>query len=329
MGRERPWHGLAHRAGVSLKRMGAVFVVMLPACSPGPARELAPPASYSVTQPSQLPRQITIALDQHNGYLRAPVKINGRDVGQFLLDTGSAQTAISPAVANRLNLPAGDAGVASGIGGREGFVYRHAQAVVVGDLRLEGQRLAALDLHAFSDSVGRFVSGLLGFHAFGHVPVTIDYQLSTLTVYHPDQFEPPPEAQAHRLWVSKGLPLVRASVGQGHEIWLIIDTGADTHVTLPIACAVAWPDIVLLEHSGRGRSKGIGGSVPSIHTWLTSMSLLGLQLHDVPVTFEPAQADHRDQQRIVGRIGSKMLKHFRLTFDRANGRVWVQWRPEG
>lgn len=326
---ERPWHRLGRLAGASLKLVWACVVVAAPACRPPPQASPPPAPPFSVTRPSRLPRRLAIRLDQHNGYLRAPVTINGQDAGQFLIDTGSALTAVSPTVAERLRLPSGEPGVARGIGGHEGFVYRHAQVVVVGDLRLEGQRLAALDLHAFSDSAGRFVGGLIGFGAFGAVPFTINYRSPTLTVYDPGRFQPPPEARAHRLWVANGLPMVRASIGDGHEVWLILDTGADTHVTLPIACAAAWPDIVLVKNSGRGRSKGIGGSVPSIHTWLTSMSLWDLQLHDVPVTFEPAPADHQAPQRVVGRIGSKMLKYFQLTFDPANGRVWVQWRPEG
>ena len=246
-----------------------------------------------------------------------------------MIDTGSTENAVLPAIADQLYLSKGSGGVANGIGGHKAFTYRNAESLSIGGLVLNGNQLAALDLHWFTSSFGGMVSGIIGFHAFGQVPLTIDYQKSLLTVHHPDHFQPPSGAKAYRLWSYRGLPMIRVVVGQKHEAWLIVDTGAETHITLPMACAVTWPDIVMVPTTSPGRARGVGGSVSTVHTWLTSIRLLGLDLRRTPVSFEAqASTPQRPHMLPIGRIGNQLLRHFHLTFDPKNNRLWVRWRGD-
>ena len=303
-------------------------VIVTSGCHP-PRNDLGTNTSvHSVTSPTQLPPQITIPLTQHNGYLRTRVKINGRDAGLFMLDTGSAHSAVLPVIAKQLGLSKSGRGVATGVGGIENFAYHHVESLSVGSLRLAANRLAGLDdLHEFGDAFGGVLAGLIGYSAFGQAPFTIDYRASTLTVYNPATFRPDPTAVSQPVWIHGGVPAIQAVIGNGHEVWLIVDTGADDHIALPRSCATRWPDIVLTPSTGRGRAKGIGGSVNTIRGWLTSVTLFGVVLENVPVSFEEGHAVVESGRRVVGRVGSHVLKDFRLTFNPGKNRLWIKQQP--
>jgi len=312
-------------------RLGLVCaILMTQACRPQPRTPTDPPLPpYAIEQPDQLPAQLTIPLREYNGYLRTPTRVNGQDAGVFLIDTGSTQSIISLTTASGLNLPKGRPGVTNGIAGQETFIHAQVQTLSIGELLLHGRELPMLNLHRFHRPLGEIVGGIVGFSAFGGVPFTIDYQPPSLTVYQPSRFQPHPEAQAHRLWLYRGIPVIRAVVGNGHAVWLMIDTGSDKQVTLPRSCLTRWPDIVLVPQTGRGQSKGIGGTIGNVNTWLDSITLLGLELRQIPVSFEPDQPTPSAQKKPIGRIGGNLLKHFRLTFDPTHQRIWVHWLPKG
>lgn len=290
-----------------------------------------PPVLHDVRNPSRLPEAVSIPLIEHNGYLRMAVKINHDDAGLFMLDTGSNKTVVRPLLADDLALPLGSSGTVDGIGGRENFVSRHVDSVTAGDLLLDCKQVATLDLYRFNDSFSSYLHGIVGYPALGRAPWSIDYQRSLLTVYRPGTFRPEPRETSHRLLPYHRLPAIRATIGHGQDVLLIIDTGADTHITLPIGFAVKWPNAIMVPVTSRGKSIGIGGSVPVVHSWLKSIRIFGLDLQGVPVSFESSQGAHQSGRSnvLVGRVGHRLLKDFRLTFDNAKRQVWTQWRGAG
>lgn len=254
--------------------------------------------------------------------------MNGHDAGLFMFDTGSSLGVVSTGVAGRLRLPTGESGTATGVGGTQAFDFRPIRRLEFGGLEMTDARLAAISLHGMSRGLGTSVSGMIGIRSLGGLPFTLDYGDSTLTVYRRDAFKPPegvPVFPARFDLV--GLPMITAEVGNGHKVWLILDSGADNALTLPRKCLEQWPQIVSVPNSGAGASSGIGGSVASTQTWLKEFKLLGLNLKDTPVTFETATGALARQSKPIGRIGGEMLKNFRLTVDPRSGRIWAQWMP--
>jgi len=271
---------------------------------------------------------LKIKLRQHRGYLFAPARINGRYAGQFIFDTGSSLGIVSTGVAERLGLPTLMKSKATGIGGVQAFEFRPIDRLEFGGLGVAADKLAAISLHPMSAGIGTSVSGLIGIRALAGLPFTINYTDSTLTVYRRDRFKPPtdtPMFPARFDFV--GLPMVSARIGNGHEVWLILDSGADNELTLPRKCLKDWPAIVAVTGSGAGASAGIGGSVASTRTWLGSLRVFGLELKNTPVIFEQPPEVFSRQRKPIGRIGGALLKNFRLTFDSRRGRIWAQWLP--
>ncbi len=284
--------------------------------------------AFSVNQPANLPDKLTIPLREHRGYLFAPARINGRSAGLFMFDTGSNLPVISTGVAERLNLPAAGTSKAVGIGGSQGFQYRVIQHLEFGGLEVKANRVAAISLHGMSRGIGTSVAGLIGIRELNGLPFTLDYSDNTLTIYRPDAFVPPEGVQPTRARFDfAGLPVVGAEIGQGHRVYLILDSGADNDLTLPRKCLSLWPDIVSTPGSGAGRSSGIGGAVASTRTWIKTLKVFGLTLHDMPVQFEQAPDIFNRQPRPIGRIGGSFLKNFRLTVDPKRSLIWAEWLP--
>ncbi len=284
-------------------------------------------SAFSVTRPEQLPKALKVKLHQHGGYLLARVRIDGQDAGMFMFDTGSSLNVISTGVAGRLGLPTAGTSQATGVGGTQPFTFRTVRSLEYGGLGLVGDKLAAISLHQMSQALGTSISGLIGARALGGLPFTIDYTDSTLTVYRRDMFTPPPGVSVYPARFDFGVPMVAAEIGNGHKVWLILDSGADNELTLPLRCLEDWPELVAVPGTGPGHSAGIGGTVASTKTWLGSLDIFGLNLRNTPVNFEKPPAVFARQPRPIGRIGGALLKNFRLTIDPRRGLIWAQWLP--
>jgi len=288
----------------------------------------APASRYSLNTPDELPDSVTIQLSNHKGYLFAPTTINGKRAGLFMFDTGSNLAVISTGVAGRLGLPASGAGQATGVGGQQAYRYRTYDSMVFGGVELKSNRAAAISMHGMSRGIGASVGGLFGVRELAGLPFTLDYSNDTLRIYRPDAFTPPKNVEpvtGH--FDFAGLPVVRAELGQGRKVYLILDSGADNELTLPRKCLTLWPDIVTTPGTGSGRSAGVGGTVASTYTWVDTLEVFGLTLKDMPVQFEQAPEVFNRQPYPIGRVGGAFLKNFRLTMDPKRRLIWAQWLP--
>ena len=281
---------------------------------------------FSTRRPESLPARLPIALTRQDPFLFVNARVNGQDAGLFLLDTGSTLNIIGQGVAARLHLPSSGRGTVIGIGGEERFTYRRIQSLSVAGLDLEHRVLASLNLHRFTRPLGVPVNGVLGCRAFQSLPITIDYESATLTIHRPGSFRGPVDVPAVPLVSYAGLPSVEAEVGKAHRVWLVLDTGAHVHVTLPLSCARKWPDIVAVAATGPRRSIGVGGRVGGMHAWLSSLRIFGCDLSGVPVTFDASGPEEGGAEPVIGRVGNGLLKSFILTLAPQEGLVWAQPR---
>lgn len=292
---------------------------------PSAAAEAAPARALTMDQP------VTVALREHRGYLFVQTAIDGRPAGWFMLDTGSSLNIVAKGVAGRLQLPRieGEHTV-TGVGGQDTFSFHRTQWVSFGVWHVPLDRLAALDMHRFSQSVGLSTAGILGFAALSSQPFTLDMPSQRLTLYPRDGFEPPKDATAFRYEVVNRLPYVWAEVGEGRTVLLLLDTGAGQSLVLPDRVLHQWPQLLRVPETGGGVTAGVGGAVRARQSWLRSLNLPGRTLTDVPVSFEPTPPGLDHEQIIIGRVGNQLLQHARLTFDPATQRLWAQWAlPSG
>jgi hypothetical protein len=300
-------------------------LLLASACAP---KSTSPAAKQqATTQPQQLPKTVTVPLYSRGEHVFAHANLDSANAGFFMIDTGAALDAVGLGLAGRLKLPHVGEGTAIGIGGPEKFTYRKVNQLSIGRLELPTQRLAAINLNRFSRQMGITVNGVIGFPSLGRVPFTIDYRVPSLTVYPQGVFEQPIDAVAQPMRLSRGLPMVLAEIEGAPSVWLLVDTGADRELMLPLAYLQYWPDCVGIPVSGDGQSTGVGGKVRNLQTWLKQVNLFGMEMKHVPVNFERSQSPQSSKRELVGRIGHRLLENFRLTFDSRRRVIWAQWQP--
>lgn len=298
------------------------------------------PPAMTMADVSTLPDRLDIPLARSNGYLLVPGYIDGVSVGLMMIDTGASLGVIEQGVAGRLHLEKVGQGRTVGVGGIESFDYVRVEhlsigraAVAVGGqaehgtLALDTQQMAGLSLLRFGQSLGVGLAGIVGFTDFGQVPFALDASAKQLTVYRPDAFRPPRDAERMRLTLFRRLPVIEAQVFDGSKkvpVRLLIDYGADTALTLPRSILEQHPGVASVDASGAGVTRGVGGSVVSTQTWARRVRIFGMDLEHIPVNFETPPAS-LGGPRPIGRVGNSLLQHFRLTFDPARGWVYAQW----
>lgn len=284
-------------------------------------------SAYSLAQPAELPDRYTIPLESRHGFLFARGQLNQKHPGLFLFDTGSNLNIVDQGLANRLGMETIDQRTTLGVAGTADFTVRLVDELSLGGLDLGLDRVGVLSMYPLTRGLGMNPAGLIGFTAFANHPFTLDYQNHTLTVYRRDTFVPPPDATRVPLVNYRGLPAVRAKLGGGQDVLLILDSGADNAVSLPESCA-PWPGLLASGVTSPSQARGVGGDIHTRRGWLRKLDIFGLQLYDVPVTFEPPPPGLTDPRITLGRVGNQLLSSFRLTFDARRHFLWVEFLPE-
>ena len=279
---------------------------------------------YSLGEPDKLPRGLRVPLSFEKGYLFVDTQINGRRAGKMLLDTGSTLNIIDKGVVNHYGLKQVAQGKTVGIAGRETFTVHRVDSLAIAGLDLGVKRAASLSMYKLTRGSGVSMAGLVGSISLLPHQFTIDYGKQELLIYQRDRFVPPKDSEQVRLEFYGRLPAVRATLANGKEVLLIIDTGMDSALALPMEVA-DWQGITAVDASGSGASRGVGGRIRTTESWLKSLDVFGHRLGGVPVTFEPKTREPYRKDLPVGRIGGQLLRGFRLTFDGRYQKLWAQF----
>lgn len=279
---------------------------------------------YSLSEPDELPRALRVPLTMSNGYLFVNGQVNGVPAGEMLFDTGSSLNIIDTGAVTRFGLKQTGSGKTVGIGGAKPFKIVEVDSLAIAGLDLGVDRAGALSMYPMMRGLGVNAAGLIGSISLMPHPFTIDYGKKELIVYQRDRFVPPKGADRVRLYFYGRLPAVKAKLANGREVLLIIDTGMDYPLALPMEVST-WPGIVATSESGASAARGVGGVIQTREAWLESVEVFGHRLDYLPVTFEPKIKELRAIDIPVGRVGGQVLQGFRLTFDARYQNLWCEF----
>lgn len=298
--------------------------LLLSACGVSPDRTLVTrsDAPYSLAEADGLPKALRLPLRFEDGFLFVSAEVDGERVGPMLLDTGSTLNIIDKGVVARLGLKQVGKGRTIGIAGPQSITQHAVGSLVVGGLDLGVDRAASLSMYRMTRGLSVSPAGIVGSVSLLPHPFTIDYGQEHLTIHQRKTFVPPKDAEQVRLAFYGRLPAVRATLGNGKEVLLIIDTGMDSAVALPMEVS-RWPGVLATGASGAGASAGVGGRVQTTQGWLKELNVFGYRLSGVPVTFEPRVEELSRADVPVGRIGGQLLRGFVLTFEGNTRRLWA------
>ena len=280
--------------------------------------------AHSLSEEDQLPKTLRISLISDKGYLFVDTAVNGKRAGTMLFDTGSTLNIIDRGAVARLGLKQIGQGKTVGIAGTETFTFHAVESLAIGGLDLGVNQTGALSMYKLMRGMKLSPAGLIGSVSLLPHPFTIDYKNSELIVYNRDTFVPPKHAEKVELTFYGRLPAVKATLANGQDVILILDTGADNTVSLPVSISTM-PGVLATGATGAGSARGVGGDIQTVQGWLKELKLFGFRLGGVPVTFEPKTREPRRKDLPVGRIGGQLLKDFRLTFDARYKALYVEF----
>lgn len=232
-------------------------------------------------------------------------QVDGFGPFQFLVDTGSSVSLVSPALARRLGPKAsrGDEALEVRVPSQRATTL---PAVVLPRLELGQaafQRVpaAVFDFGDLSRQLGTRIDGILGFSVFRDVVFTIDYPARRLVI-DPRGTLAGGARDAVDCYGDGGLPLATVAVG-GQRVIALIDTGSDSALTLNRAIAAAR----FVRDSRRGSVRAtLAGDEPQVIGRLEADVRIGSHRVERPLV-EMAEG--------LPALGNGVLKHFAVTFD--------------
>ncbi len=228
----------------------------------------------------------------------------------FLIDTGSAVTLVTPALARRypgLSSAAGSRRVM----GADGRVVELPEASLrrleLGEVRFDDVPVLLYDCAAFSAHLGVRIDGVLGFPLFREILLTLDYPGSRVVLQRPTLPGPMP-GTILRFDDGRKTPLIPLRLGE-RTLMALIDSGSDMGFSLnPVGLS---PNYAFGPVAG-----GTVGTLAGDRVQRVGRLAEPLQIGDQ--VFESPIVDLSDE---LSAIGAGVLRHFTVTFDQANDRV--------
>ncbi len=265
------------------------------------------------------------------------VRIDGRSVGFFLVDTGANVTVITPGAAKDLGIKPGETSLI--VEGRDvGGIAK--VDLFVGPLKITQHPIGIMDLSPLQ-TFSKPVVGILGADVLGKIPFTVDYREAHLILHDPSRFTPPDEAKKFDLRIvhvqsGPGLAGSDKSVGRpavtgvlnGHELIMLLDTGLSRGVVIGRSDASKQLAKVAGPAPSPWEATVVGRQAPTMHVFeVTQLDVLGRRwqerLHAMtPVPPDDATKAHQEESGFSA-VGGTLLREFRLTFDMPHKRLWV------
>ena len=249
---------------------------------------------------------------------------------RFILDSGASSAVLRESHwVERLGLEVlGEARV-GGAGSGEAATATVAGPIVIqiGDLTMSRDMIV---VGVGEDMAGMSWNGALGGGLLSQVVAEIDYGASRLRLHRPESFEMPPGATVlpTRL-LSSGVAALQADVtidGVTATYWLVLDLGAFHNLSLNGGEEGVPLPARRLEHSVT-TGWGAQGPLPGEVGVIDALRLGDIELRDVVTTFpgpEGLRGIRRlgaDEPRILGNLGSAILRRFTVFIDHPGERL--------
>jgi predicted aspartyl protease len=265
------------------------------------------------------------------GHFFVRPKINGQDLGWFALDTGSgAGMTIVPEAAERAGMSSFGTVLRGGVGKvseghlRRGTTFELGPITIRNTIYVEmPQEFVATMRHA----TGLHVMGTCGYDLFARAVVALDQKTAKLTIHEPDTYRLP-RGEWRDLTLSHRVPCVRCGFEDHHNQLFQLDTGAGP---LVLFHAPAVDKLALL--SGRQTSAmpvaGVGGSIDARIGQLSSFSVAGHRVENVPALFIVGRHGALTDPYTTGTFGASLLSPDQLIFDYPRRRMAFLREDEG
>ncbi len=280
-----------------------------------PAEETPASVVFDRDQPARLSVRTA-----KSGHLLVHPRIDDRDLGWFIFDSGAGASALSVDAAIELSLKPVGRGLHRGVSeAMVPFIEWEATQMTLGPATFHEPRLIGMDLEYLSKHMGRPIGGILGYEVFSECVVVVDFSESTVELHDSDAYQLP-HGDWQGLMIYQRTPFVRGSF-EGHQGVFRVDTGAAQDTVTFHAPAVKAYDLL----EGRStRPRTIFGSAGSLDIrvgTMTSFELAGRTFETVSVGFATQDVGAFSDVHTAGNIGGQFLEPFTVVFDYKHARI--------
>lgn len=252
------------------------------------------------------------------GHFLVRPRVNGKDVGWFIFDTGAGAMTLSPTTAKELGLPEiARTGIMSVVGAQEAAM-RRADSLRLGSLEIDSPLFVDFDLGFVEAHMGEKIAGVIGYDVLRRAVVEVDVSQGRLALHDPKTYDGS-QLPWQPLYMSEQHPVIEAAF-EGHTGLFKLDLGAAGgpfgNVTIH---APAVERLKLIE--GRTVTKRDLGTAKVAIGKLDWFELGGHRFEEPEATFALGGPGPFQDPTTLGNIGVSFLAPFRVIFDYGRQRV--------
>lgn len=266
------------------------------------------------------------------------VKINGQEVGVFLIDTGSNVSIIDANLLHEMNITESFQGLSEVTDTRK-FRFHRLKDIQIGNFKIKNHFIYAGKVSPNYPKFKQPVIGIIGGDILGKTPFTLNLNNFTLTFYKRDVFNPigesSPLAIKNKLLnlgffsnanPQAGVPVIKAKLNQSITEDFLLDT--------------AEPDEVILRSEAAMRNKKLAGSyqLPNIirKPGSSLMQFNALINHiEIPGLTLPGKSKfsyilfpREGYLQQESQLGYKVFKNTIISFDYEQEKIWLTKFPQ-
>lgn len=286
----------------------------------------------SASTPSA-PVSITVPIELVFNLPFLPVRVNGSDTLNGILDSGAGLTVVDPHVASALGLLSAGSVKAGGFGqGTDQTLHLvdHANLSFGSpgkELSLSDQAIAVLPIDYIGSQTGHRTDALFGSNVFKNFRVTVDYARGKAVFA---SFNAPfhETGAAIPMDVSGNVPVVNVTLTGEHgaevKTKFVVDIGTTGALIVSKQFMDAHPELSIGHKWAKAPSvSAVGGTIESKLIRLTGLTLGPFHLA-YPIAVVPTQtAGVLAMPGVAGLLGGEVLNRFTVTWDYQHQQMWL------
>jgi len=266
---------------------------------------------------------VTISFEYIAGHIYVEALVNGKRL-VFLLDSGASANIFDSAAVADLDLPVVGRMAVMGIAGLEEINLVRTDSMKIGDLALRSQVggvLAQSDIGRNWNGATPF-GGVVGYDFLSRFPILVDYNARQLTVYDPEQFEPPEGGHPVDFDLHLKVPVIDAElnglpgrylVDLGNAFGLLMNSDFSQKHDLETRLT----NIEDISHM----IGGVGGGVRGQTATAGSFTFGGVAIEDLQLLLLDNASGLTGSVELAGNIGNLVLQETRVLFDYSKQRL--------
>jgi len=246
-------------------------------------------------------------------------RINGLET-PMMLDSGAGVTTLDTAFARKIGLTGGQKITAQGTGGRQDAELFQNVMIEVGNIRLSGATVVAIDLTQVAKAIGRPMPVVLGRELFVNSVVALDFDRKEMTLSPSAGYIAPAGATEVKLKPEGTLHYIPVSIGGLPPVDAAFDLGNGGALSISKEYHEEHKLFASLPHAV-SMSGGVGGVHESKRVTLPKVEMTGFSFDAVPADLG---GKPNGPYKNRANAGIQLFQPFKLTMDLGHDRIWLQ-----